>query len=84
MFGEVRLPMVGETAVAGVSGECGEPIISDCNGRDGMCRARPGVFVVYSERTEDPSDGETDFVLPEDDLLCGAITDVGLCLQQRV
>jgi hypothetical protein len=39
--------------------------------------------VVYSDRTEDPSDGETDFVLPDDDRLWGVIADVGDCLQQR-
>jgi hypothetical protein len=75
--------MVGDATVAGVNGECGDARTSCCGGRDGKCRARPGVAVVYSERTEDPSDGETDFVLPEDDRLRGAITDVGLCLQQR-
>jgi hypothetical protein len=56
-------------------------MISDRDEPVGRCRDRPGVLVVYSDRTEDPSDGETDLVLPEDDLLCGAIPDVGLCLQ---
>lgn len=72
--------MVGETAELGVIGLCGGFRISDCDVRGGRCRPRPGVDVVYSDRTDDPSPGETDFVPPEPDLLCGAITDVGLCL----
>lgn len=41
----------------------------------------PGVVVVYSDLTEDPTEGETDFVLPEDDRLCGGIPVVGLCIE---
>ena len=74
------IPIVGETADAPFIGECGAFMISDCGAREGKCRPRPGVDVVYSDRIEDPVPGETDFVPPDAVLLCGAIADVEFCL----